>query len=101
MFSQIRMKCHIQQSVEAEIRNGVGKILPALKDLPGKFHHCLVAFSSDSLPLIGSIPEHPNLHIFSGFSNPLVIVPPLAQRFASQASGQQDEIITQLSPTRF
>ncbi|MBW4668838.1 MAG: FAD-binding oxidoreductase [Cyanomargarita calcarea GSE-NOS-MK-12-04C] len=86
---------------EAEIRNGVGKTLPALKDLPGKFHHCLVAFSSDSLPLIGNIPEYPNLHIFSGFSNPLVIVPPLAQRFASQASGQQDEIITQLSPTRF
>jgi glycine/D-amino acid oxidase-like deaminating enzyme len=86
---------------EREIRNGVGKILPALKDLPGKFHHCLVAFSSDSLPLIGRIPEYANLHIFSGFSNPLVIVPALAQRFASKASGQQDEIITQLSPTRF
>jgi glycine/D-amino acid oxidase-like deaminating enzyme len=86
---------------EREIRNGIGKILPALKDLSGKFHHCLVAFSSDSLPLIGRIPEYPNLHIFSGFSNPLVIVPPLAQRFASKASGQQDEIITQLSPTRF
>jgi glycine/D-amino acid oxidase-like deaminating enzyme len=86
---------------EAEIRNGVGKILPALKNLSGKFHHCLVAFTSDSLPLIGSIPEHPNLHIFSGFSNPLVIVPPLAERFANWASGKQDQIITQLSPTRF
>jgi glycine/D-amino acid oxidase-like deaminating enzyme len=80
----------------ATIRAGVGQILPALKDLPGTWHHCLVSFSrvsdaerSYTLPLIGSIPGKTGIHVFSGFSNPLVIIPPLAQRFARSASGEQ------------
>ncbi len=89
-------------SAESEkwLRQNVGKVLPVLANLPGTWHSCLVAFSSDRLPLIGSIPGFNGVHIFSGFSNPLVIVPPLAQRFANWASGQIDEIITQLSPSR-
>jgi glycine/D-amino acid oxidase-like deaminating enzyme len=77
------------EASEATIRAGVGQILPALKDLPGTWHHCLVSFSrvsvaerSDRLPLIGNIPGKTGIHVFSGFSNPLVIIPPLAQRFA-------------------
>ncbi|RCJ31314.1 FAD-dependent oxidoreductase [Nostoc minutum NIES-26] len=80
------------------LRKSVGKVLPVLENLPGTWHHCLVAFSSNNLPLIGAIPGFDNLHIFSGFSNPLVIVPPLAERFANFATGKGDEIITQLSP---
>lgn len=86
---------------EAAIRASVGQVLPALENLPGTWCHCLVGFSSDRLPLIGAIPGVEGVHVFSGFSNPLVIVPPLAQRFANWAAGQDDEIITQLSPSRF
>ena len=85
---------------EAAIRASVGQVLPALGNLPGTWHHCLVGFSSDRLPLIGAIPGSEGVHVFSGFSNPLVIVPPLAQRFAKWAAGHFDEAIAQLSPTR-
>lgn len=83
------------------LQKSISKILPEVGKLPGTWHNCLVAFSGDKLPLIGAIPGYENIHIFSGFSNPLVIVPPLAQRFANWASGEKDEIIQQLSPERF
>jgi glycine/D-amino acid oxidase-like deaminating enzyme len=86
---------------EAAIRNAVGKVLPTLQDLPGQWQHCLVAFSRDRLPLIGAIPDTTGLHVFSGFSNPFAIVPPLAQRFAQTSSGSVDPILAQLSPLRF
>ncbi len=86
---------------EEWLRKSIGKLLPAFENLPGTWHHCLVAFTSDKLPLIGAIPGFENVHIFSGFSNPLVIVPPLAQRFANFAAAQQDDMITQMSPARF
>ncbi len=85
---------------QLSLQTSIGKILPALANLPGTKYHCLVAFSKDSLPLIGAI-EGCDLYIFSGFSNPLVIVPPLAKRFANWISDQEDEIIPQLSPARF
>lgn len=86
---------------EARIRAEVGRVLPALADIPGTWHHCLVAFSADQLPLIGTLPDHPGLYLFTGFSNPLAIVPPLARRFAGWARGQADPLLEQLSPTRF
>ncbi|WP_414548413.1 NAD(P)/FAD-dependent oxidoreductase [Anabaena sp. CCY 0017] len=85
---------------EKWLRTNIQQVLPKLADLPGTWHHCLVAFSSDRLPLIGAIPGFEGVHIFSSFSNPLVIVPPLARRFANFLAGQEDEIITQLSPGR-
>ncbi|BAZ20477.1 hypothetical protein NIES4073_13530 [Kalymmatonema gypsitolerans NIES-4073] len=91
---------NLEQS-EAALRASIRKILPKLGNLPGTWHHCLVSFSSDALPLIGLIPEREGVYVFSGFSNPLVIVPPLAQRFADWVSGMEDEIITKLSPVRF
>lgn len=87
---------------EAAIRSQVGAILPALKDIPGTWHHCLIAFSRDSLPLIGPIANWENLHLFSGFSNPLAIVPAVARRFAKQAAIKKtDDLLQQLSPNRF
>jgi glycine/D-amino acid oxidase-like deaminating enzyme len=87
---------------EAAIRTQVGAILPALKDVPGRWHHCLIAFSRDTLPLIGPVADWQNLHLFSGFSNPLAIVPALARRFAKQAAiAQSDDLLQQLSPNRF
>lgn len=88
------------QESEKWLRKTISQILPALGNLPGTWHHCLVAFSRDSLPLIGAIPGFEDIHIFSGFSNPLVFVPPLAERFANFVAGKDDEFITQLSPTR-
>jgi len=86
---------------EAAIRAQVGKILPSLEHLSGTWYQCLVAFSGDRLPLIGALPNATGIHLFSGFSNPLAIVPPLAKRYAKHIANQPDEIILQLSPSRF
>ena len=88
------------QESEQWLRTSIGKILPALENLPGTWHHCLVAFSPNRLPLIGAIPELEGIHVFSGFSNPLVLVPPLAQRFAKFVSSNEDEIVSQLLSDR-
>ncbi|MEH1938267.1 MAG: FAD-binding oxidoreductase [Nostoc sp.] len=82
---------------EKWLRRSIKQILPALENLPGTWYHCLVAFTSDRLALIGAIPGFEGVHVFAGFSNPLVIVPPLAERFAKFAAGNKDEIIAQLS----
>lgn len=84
---------------EAAIRSQVGKALPALEKLPGTWHHCLVAFSSNRLAVVGALSNIEGAYIFSGFTNPLVFVPPLAKRFANWVAGQEDEIIAQLPPT--
>ncbi|KJH69412.1 NAD(P)/FAD-dependent oxidoreductase [Aliterella atlantica] len=81
---------------EAAIRASIGRILPELANLSGKWHHCLVAFGCDRLPLIGTIPSYENIHVFSGFSSPFATVPALAPRFARWAIGQDDEVINQL-----
>jgi len=80
---------------ETALRTQVGKILPKLANLPGTWHHCLVAFSHNRLPVIGAIPDFTGIHIFSGFSNPLVFVPPLAKHFANTQI-HEDSIINQL-----
>ncbi|BDA66711.1 hypothetical protein RIVM261_055060 [Rivularia sp. IAM M-261] len=93
-------KIHAKES-EKWLRDSIGCIFPCLSSVPATWHHCLVAFSKDSLPLVGAVPKQDNIYIFSGFSNPLVYIPPLAYRFANWALGQKDEIIDQLSPNRF
>jgi glycine/D-amino acid oxidase-like deaminating enzyme len=86
---------------EAWIRKSVGAILPALQDAPGEWHHCLVAFSGDRLPLVGTLPNQESVHLFSGFSNPFAFLPPIARRYAQFVTGQPDRIVEQLSPQRF
>lgn len=80
---------------ETALRTQVGKILPKLANLPGSWHNCLVTFSHNRLPVIGEIPGFTGIHIFSGFSNPLVFIPPLAKRFA-KAQTEEDTIINQI-----
>lgn len=82
---------------ETAIRTQVGKILPALEHLSGTWHHCLVAFSSNRLPVVGAISNIEGAYVFSGLTTPLVFVPPLAKHFANWATGQDDPIINQLS----
>lgn len=89
------------QNSEQWLRTSIGQVLPALANLTGTWHHCLVAFSGDKLPLIGAIPGFESIYVFSGFSNPLVLIPPLAQRFANFATGREDSIINQVSISRF
>jgi glycine/D-amino acid oxidase-like deaminating enzyme len=95
--------CQDLSQTERSIREQVKHILPAIASVPGSCHHCLVAFTHDSLPLIGSVTD--NIHIFSGFTSPFVFVPPLAKRFAQSATKsintQTDLLIPQLSPHRF
>lgn len=86
---------------EAQIRQQVGHYLPKLAHLPGRWYHCLIAFSGDQNPLLGSLPGVEGLQLFSGFSNPLAIVPALAHRFARHLYGAADEWIPSLSPERF
>lgn len=82
---------------ESAIRTQVGNILPALAQLPGTWHHCLVAFGANNLPVVGAIQGVEGVYIFSGFTNPLVFIPPLAQRFAQWVMGKEDQIIAQLA----
>jgi Glycine/D-amino acid oxidases (deaminating) len=98
-LSDVNATVNLTES-ETMIRQEIAKILPGLANLPATCYHCLVAFSSDSLPLIGAIMNFDRVHIFSGFSNPLVFIPPLAKRFADFITGKPDPIITQLSPSR-
>lgn len=81
---------------EKWLRKSVAHILPALGNLPGTYHRCVVAFTANKLPLIGQVSEFKHIHIFSGFTSPFVLVPPLAKRFAQFLAGQEDEIINQL-----
>lgn len=85
---------------EMEMRQGIEHIVPALRNVPGQWHHCLVAFSGDRLPLIGPFSQSEGLWIFSGFSNPFAILPPLARRFAAHVTGGEDDIIPTLAPDR-
>ncbi|MGL5879171.1 MAG: FAD-dependent oxidoreductase, partial [Xenococcaceae cyanobacterium] len=71
-----------------------------LKNIPGTWHQCLVAFSNNSLPLIGAIENYTGIYLFSGFTSTLVFAPPLAKHFANWAATNNDEIMTQLSPVR-
>ncbi|MEN9252291.1 MAG: FAD-binding oxidoreductase [Thermostichales cyanobacterium BF3_bins_165] len=80
-----------------QIRQAVTHLLPALATVPARWYHCLVAFTPDSLPLIGAIPDQPGLYIFSGFSNPLLLVPTLARCFAKAINGDPQPW---LEPTR-
>jgi glycine/D-amino acid oxidase-like deaminating enzyme len=86
---------------KSALRTKISRVLPSVGQLPGTWHHCLIAFSRDRLPLIGVIAGLEGVHLFSGFSNPLAIVPPLARRFAIHATGTHDVILEQLSPARF
>ena len=90
-----------RETSERSIRAGIGKVLPALADLPATWHDCIVAFSADKLPVVGPIGSRPGLYVFSGLSNPLAIVPAVAERFANWATGEKDWAIELLSPDRF
>lgn len=83
---------------ETEIRSQIAKILPHLANVPGTCHHCLVAFSDPSRPLVGKIQKFEGIHLFSGFTSPLAYAAPLARHFATWATQGNDHVIDQFSP---
>lgn len=86
---------------EAHLRQAIGHVLPELQSLAGTWHHCLVAFSGDGIPLVGRVPDLEGAYLFSGFSNPFAIVPAIAPRFVQWTKTQADPLIDQMQPTRF
>ena len=69
---------------ELQLRQNIAQILPSLAELPGTWHSCLVAFTNNSLPLVGPISGLRGAYIFSGFTSTLLFAPPLAQDFVKQ-----------------
>jgi len=99
--SQIITDSHIIPDLsqsEAEIRSQIAKVLPQLAEVPGTCHHCLVAFSDPSRPLVGKIQNLGGIYLFSGFTSPLSYAPPLARHFATWATQGKDHVIDQFSP---
>ncbi|MBD2090568.1 FAD-binding oxidoreductase [Microcoleus sp. FACHB-1515] len=97
-FSDLTMTIDRAQS-ELEMREAIATVLPSLKAVPGEWRTCTVAFSGDGLPIVGAVPGVENLIVFSGFSNPFALVPPVARRFARQQA--DDEVLAQLAIERF
>ncbi|MGB3788358.1 MAG: FAD-binding oxidoreductase [Phormidesmis sp.] len=86
---------------EAAIRDAIARPLPRLQNVPGTWRHCLVTFTQDNLPLLGPVPGINGLQLFSGFTGPFALVPPVAQRYAQQISQSPDELIEQMMVSRF
>ena len=51
--------------------------------------------------LVGALPTLAGLSLFTGFTAPFVLVPPLAQRLAEALVGKADAGLTALQPGRF
>jgi glycine/D-amino acid oxidase-like deaminating enzyme len=85
----------------ALMRQQIGQILPAIAELPGSWCCCKVAFSRDHLPIVGELPGQPGVHLFSGFSNPMALVPGIARRYAIAVNGQPDKLLQGLGADRF
>ncbi|MEL6605417.1 MAG: FAD-binding oxidoreductase [Cyanobacteria bacterium J06614_10] len=86
---------------EAKMRQAIEHFIPALQQVPGTWRHCLVTFTQDGLPLIGPVPGCLGLEVFSGFTGPFALVPPVAQRYAQWLTGSSDRLIEQMMITRF
>ncbi|ASC70682.1 4-methylaminobutanoate oxidase (formaldehyde-forming) [Halomicronema hongdechloris C2206] len=89
------------QASETQLRAAICRHLPSLKGVPGTWHHCLVSFSRDGLPLVGPVANVTGVQVFTGFSSPFALLPPTAQRFAAWATGKPDDLIKQMTPARF
>jgi len=75
---------------EAALRDGIGRILPGLRNLPGTWRSCRIAFTSEEIPYVGAVT--PKLHVFAGFGSALLIAPALARHFARCAAGDPGAI---------
>ena len=67
---------------ESWLREEIGTLLPALKDVPAQWHSCLIAFSPNRESTVGKLENYDGIYVFSGFTSTLLFAPPLARRFA-------------------
>lgn len=98
-ISEIRTNPHAKidsLASENKIRRAVSQILPQIGNLPGIWHNCLVSFAPNSLPLVGTVPTFSGIYLFSGFTSPLVLAPPLARHFAAWIVNQNEPLISAL-----
>ncbi|MDJ0702246.1 MAG: FAD-binding oxidoreductase [Leptolyngbyaceae cyanobacterium MO_188.B28] len=86
---------------QADLRTANSALIPALNGVPGAWSRCLVSFTRDGLPLVGPLGGIEGIHIFSGFTSPFALLPPIATRFAQWLGGKSDPIIEQMRPDRF
>lgn len=86
---------------EAKMRAAMEQRMPKLTGTPGSWRHCLVTFSQDGLPLLGAVPGVDGLQLFSGFTGPFALVPPVAQRYARSLTGCTDNLVDQMTIARF
>jgi len=99
-ISQLVTSPHYQPDLtlaKQTLQTAIAAILPNLAVLPATCHHCLVAFTPNPSPLVGNIAHLPGLSLFTGFTHPLVYVPPLARRFAEWLTGNPDPIIAAIA----
>ncbi len=86
---------------EMLIRKGMTRILPSLSKIPGTCHHCLVAFTPESIALVGNLKKMSlpvtGIYLFSGFTSTLIFAPPLARHFANWVAGEAEEILELLN----
>jgi glycine/D-amino acid oxidase-like deaminating enzyme len=100
--SEIRTDPHAKidpTSSENKIRRAVGQILPAIGNLAGTWHSCLVAFTDSPLPLLGEIEGFSGVYLFSGFTSPLVFAPPLARHFTNWIVTGADPVFSMFRQT--
>lgn len=83
------------------MREAIAQKIPALKNAPGTWRHCLVTFTQDGLPLLGPVPQVSGLHLFSGFTGPFALVPTVAQRYAQHLCGSDEALVEKMLMTRF
>lgn len=72
--------------MEQRLRQALAGFPPPLETLNTSYRQSAVAFSSDGLPLVGPLPERPELWLFTGFSSAFSQVPALAPVLAEALS---------------
>ena len=89
------------QKSKGEILGAIAQKIPKLKNVSGDWRHCLVTFTQDGLPLLGPVPNISGLHLFSGFTGPFALVPPVAQRYTQWLKDYSGQYIDKMLVDRF
>ncbi|MDJ1181945.1 NAD(P)/FAD-dependent oxidoreductase [Roseofilum casamattae] len=94
-LSDPNARVNAQQSQQA-MRERIEGMLPSLGQCRGNWHSCLVAFSHKRLAVLGPVPGMERVHLFSGFTTPMILAPAIAPRFARQLTGTPDSLLAEL-----
>ena len=85
------------KQAEKQIRANLAPLLPAIAQLPGTCHQCLVAFNTERIAVVGNLKNIGGIYLFTGFTSTIVFAPPLAREFANWVVGEETQnLIEQL-----